>query len=146
MPILIKEHSAKTTVSPQTIWRFWSDVDHWNTWDSDIEWSKSDGPFQLGQTGKLKPKGGPVVKTKITECTPNKSFSDSSKLFLATIHFDHSIEQTKDGNIIKTKIMMAGPLAWLFAKLMGKSLAAGLEPSIRNLIAQAEAYEKNQKS
>ena len=77
--MLIIEHTVETTASPAAIWNIWQDVENWNTWDAGIEYSRLDGPFQTGTTGILKPKEGPLVKTKLTGVEPLKGFSDEAE-------------------------------------------------------------------
>ena len=74
--MLIVKHTVQTTASPAAIWKLWADVSNWNSWDHGLEYSKIDGPFQKGTRGTLKPKGGPIVQTVLTEVTPLKSFTD----------------------------------------------------------------------
>jgi hypothetical protein len=64
------QHTEETQASAAHIWRIWSDVKNWHTWDHGIEFSKINGPFQTGTTGTLKPKGGPLVHTKLTQVVP----------------------------------------------------------------------------
>ncbi|HEY5234585.1 MAG TPA: hypothetical protein VIJ14_00280, partial [Rhabdochlamydiaceae bacterium] len=65
--MLITEHTVETSASPAAIWEIWQDVVLWNTGDHGIEYSTINGPFEVGSTGTIKPKGGPLVHTKLTQ-------------------------------------------------------------------------------
>ncbi len=140
MSILIKQLSLETTAPREKVWKIWADVAHWDAWDSEIEYARLDGPFMLGQTGELKPKGGPKAKTKIIAFSSGESYSDVTKMPLANIRFDHRVEDHGKTRIVTHTISMSGPLGFLFAKLLGKNLAEGLQRSLPRLVALAEAH------
>ena len=81
------QKSYSITVSglePSQIWRIWSDVPNRPVWDDDIEWAKTDGPFDNGTHIMMKPKDWPkTVVMKIIECIPDQSFTDYTKFFLS---------------------------------------------------------------
>ena len=94
------QKSYSITVSglePSQIWRIWSDVPNRPVWDDDIEWAKTDGPFENGTHIMMKPKDWPkTVVMKIIECIPDQSFTDYTKFFLAGVRrvgtgFDQSL-------------------------------------------------------
>lgn len=142
MAILLKEVTLPTKASKQTIWDLWADVEGWPKWDDELEYVKSFGEFKQGTRGELKPKGGPVVKTLISECTPLKSYTDESKLPLAKLCFTHEITEKNGLRWITVRLSFHGLLGWLFARIIGKNLANGLEKQMKNFIALAEANEK----
>ena len=139
---LIHKHTLTTTAPSQTIWELWTEVQNWTTWDNEIEWAKIDGAFIKGQTGKLKPKSGPTSKFQITTCIPNKQFTTVSKLPLAQLIFDHQLNSDDNKTIVMHQILITGPLAWLFYKILGSTLKQGLEHALPQLIKQAEQYEQ----
>jgi hypothetical protein len=61
------EVRRKTTATKERIWKLWSDVPHWNTWDKEVETSELFGEFKAGTKGVLKPAGGPKTKFEMTE-------------------------------------------------------------------------------
>src|SRR3954451_12575159 len=87
--MLIIKHAVETSASPKAIWQIWQDVSNWNTWDHGLEFSQIDGPFRTGTRGTLKPKGGPLIQTKLTYVEPMKIFIDEAKLTLARIIITH---------------------------------------------------------
>ncbi len=46
-------------VSASQVWRVWSDLANWHTWDSGVDWVRPDGPFAEGTTYTMKPSAGP---------------------------------------------------------------------------------------
>lgn len=137
--MLIVKHTVETTASPGAIWQIWEDVAHWNSWDHGIEFSRIEGPFQTGTTGVLKPKGGPLVHTKLTRVEPMKLFIDEAQLTLARIIVSHSLNESAGKTLVTHEIKMQGPLAFLFAFLLGRTMKKNLPDEMRALVKKAEA-------
>ena len=136
--MLIIKHTVTTTASPAAIWRIWEDVANWNTWDHGIEYSSIDGPFVTGTKGTLKPKGGPLVHTKLTHVVPMKGFVDESKLLLAKIIVSHELRESNGKTEVTHRIDMTGPLAFLFAYLIGRTMKKNLSQEMQAMVKKAE--------
>ena len=126
---------------PNIIWKYWTDVENWKQWDPDIEYSKLEGGFNEGSKGKLKPKSGPKAIFEITEVITNKQFKNKSLLPLTKLEFNHEIEESTDGVIVRHSIQMTGLLSGIFSKLMGGTLAKGLPIALQNLKNMVEMNE-----
>lgn len=138
LPMLIIKHTVVTTAPAVAIWQVWQDVANWNTWDYGIEFSSINGPFKEGTSGTLKPKGGPLVHTKLTHVEPMKAFVDESKLPFARIIVSHFLKE-KEGKIEVThKIEMKGLLAFLFAYLIGRTMKKNLPEEMEAMVKKAE--------
>lgn len=136
--MLIIEYTLETTATKEAIWGIWADVANWNTWDHGIEYSTLNGPFQTGSTGTLKPKGGPLVHTKLTRVEPLKLFIDETKLPLTRIIFTHHLSESKGKRIVTTKIEMKGLLAFFFAFVIGRNMKKNLPQEMLTMIKKAE--------
>lgn len=139
--MLIVKHTVETTASPEAIWEIWQDVTNWNTWDHGIEFSTINGPFKAGTTGTLKPKGGPLVHTKITAVEPNKMFVDEAKLPLARIIVSHFLTKSNGRTQVTHKIEMTGPLAFFFAIVIGRNMKKNLPQEMTAMIKKAESLK-----
>lgn len=136
--MLIAKNTVATKASPDTIWNIWKDVENWKKWDHGIEFSHIEGPFDIGTKGTLKPKGGPVVPTVLTHVKPLNAFVAESRLFLARIIVSHDMT----GIHVTHQIEMKGPLAFLFAFLIGRKMKKNLPQEMLAMVKLAEAYEK----
>ncbi len=141
--MLIIKHTVKTTASPQDIWNIWQDVVKWNTWDHGIQYSTIDGPFQEGTTGTLKPKGGPLVHTKLTRVEPLKLFVDESKLPFARIIVSHYLHESEGCTQVTHQIEMDGPLAFVFAFLIGRKMKKNLPQEMMAMVKKAETGSRS---
>ena len=120
--MLVSEHSIKTDLSSEQVWRVWEDVKNWKTWDQEIEFSLLDGPFVQGATGRLKMFNSPVLETEITQMDRLKSYTFEAKLFLAKSVSTSSIEILDGAILVKFKNEIRGPLALLYAALIGPGI------------------------
>ena len=136
--MLIVKNTISTTAPAWAIWQIWQDVNNWPTWDHGIESSSINGPFAVGTVGKLKPKGGPEVATKLTSVKSNESFVDEAKLFCARIIVSHFIVQYGDNILVTHQVEMKGPLAFFFAIVIGRNMKKNLPAEMLALIKKAE--------
>jgi hypothetical protein len=121
------------------VWTVWSDVDHWHEWDADIEYATLSGPFAVGSELVLKPKGGPKVRIQLSDVTPGSSFTDVTRFPLARMVDVHELQDTPQGLKLKNSIRMEGPLAWVWRKLVGETVAAGIPRQMEALARHASA-------
>src|SRR5438105_4646460 len=137
--IEITQAQASSTAAPSAFFERWADMATWPEWNQDTEWVRLDGPFATGSTGVLKPKGGPKVKFTIASLVPGRRFVDVSHLVGAKLTFDHAVETTGDGCEIRVAVTMAGPLARLWARILGKGFRETLQPDLDRLVSLVEA-------
>lgn len=131
------KHTETTAATPEQIWKRYADPPTWPQWDHETKSVTLDGPFAVGTTGTLKPVRGPETKFRVLEVTDGRSFTDVSFLPLAKMHFSHTIDPAAGGASITHKVMISGPLSPLFARVIGKKIAAGLPGAMRRLGALA---------
>jgi uncharacterized protein YndB with AHSA1/START domain len=55
-------HDLETRASPEAVWRVWTEVAAWPSWDTELESARLDGSFLAGARGILKGKGSPEAK------------------------------------------------------------------------------------
>lgn len=139
--MLIIKHTITTAASAAAIWHVWQDVANWNTWDHGIEFSTLNGLFVEGTTGTLKPKGGPLVHTKLTHVVPMKAFIDESKLLFTRIIVSHSMQEVEGKIEVTHQIEMKGVLAFFFAQLIGRAMKKNLPKEMEAMVKQAESLK-----
>ena len=86
------------------VWKIWTDVNHWHTWQDDIEYAKLDGEFKKGNLFTFKSKGGPKIKIELTKVEPNSIFVDLTKFPLARMYDSHELIDDDNRLEIKTTI------------------------------------------
>lgn len=132
------EHTETTSATPAQLWARYTDPTRWPEWDHETERVTIDGPFAAGTTGTLKPVKGPKTKFRMLEVTPFEGFSDVSRLPLALLTFTHRLQKAADGTRFTHAVSITGPLAPVFARVIGANIAAGLPAAMRRLAGLAE--------
>ena len=121
------------------VWKAWTDVDAWHTWQNDIDFAKLEGPFVAGTTFILKPKGGPEVRIRLTKVEANKYFADLTQFPLARMVGEHEFVRHGDELEIKTTISVDGWLGFVWRKLVAEGVANGLAEQTASLVSRARA-------
>jgi hypothetical protein len=133
-----KSHSITTKdVTKEQMWKLFSDVNNWHTWDKGIEFAKLEGKFEKGNHFILRPKGGPNVKVKLLETIENKRFLDVTYFPLAKMFDDHLFEDTTDGLKITNIITVKGLLGFLWVKIVARKIVDALPIDIPEQIKAA---------
>lgn len=135
------DYTTETKAPSKAVWRLWADVSNWKRWDSELLWSRIDGPFAVGTSGVLKPKHGPQAKFVLSEVLPEKRFVDQTKVIGTTLTFIHELQPTPNGTKITHRIEITGLLAPVLGATLGRQLKAGLPSAVQNLAQLAENDE-----
>lgn len=106
----------------EQLWKLFSDVNNWHTWDAGVEFAKMTGKFEKGNFFTLKPKGGPKIKIQLIEAIENSKFTDLTKFPLAKMYGEHTFEETPDGLKITTTMTLKGILTPLWRKLVAQDI------------------------
>lgn len=125
-------------VDKDKIWQIWTDVNNWPTWHGDLDYCKMEGEFKVGNFFMLKPKGAPAVKIDLIEIQPGKSFTDCTNFFGAKMYDTHSLEETKDGLLLKNTLVVMGPLKYLWIMLVAKNVADSVPWETDSLVRLAK--------
>ncbi len=136
----IKEYSKLyKDVKAKDIWRIWIDVKNWPTWHVDLDYCKIDGKFEVGNHFYLKPRGAPAVKIILTEIDQGKCFTDCTKFFGAKMYDTHTMEETPEGLLLSHKMVVTGPLKWLWIKLVAQNVFNDIPEVIETLMKLARS-------
>lgn len=92
------------------------------------------GAFLVGSHFTLKPKGGPAVRIELTEIIPGQEFTDCTKFFGAKMYDTHKIEESENGLRLSNKLIVTGPLKWLWIKLVANNVAASVPDEMDALV------------
>src|ERR1700736_5868028 len=114
------ERSVETTVSPQTVWKVWSDASRWQEWNPDVQSMTLNGPFAAGTTGTMKTKQG-TRAIELTEVVPGKSFRlETAVIPLTRFAFVCQVSRGSAGTTtLSQSIQIGGPLGGLVGGMMG---------------------------
>ncbi|PPE03471.1 polyketide cyclase [Holospora curviuscula] len=123
----------------EDIWRIWTDINNWPTWHGDLDYCKLEGDFKVGNHFFLKPKGVQPVKIVLTEINEGYSFTDCTSFFGTKMYDIHAMEETVDGLKLTNKLVVTGPLKWLWIKLVAQNVADTIAEETENLVKLARS-------
>lgn len=134
-----KSHSIVTKeVTKEQMWKLFSNVNDWHTWDKSVEFARLEGKFEKGNHFMFQPKGGPKLKIGIVEATENRSFTDFTKFPLAKMYGEHIFEETPNGLKLTTTMKVKGPLGFLWRKLVAQKIVDTLAEDMQQQIKTAK--------
>ncbi len=126
-------------VTKEQMWKLFSDVNNWQTWDESIEFAHLDGKFEQGNFFVFQPKGGPKIKLKILEAIENYKFVDLTTFPFAKMYGDHTFEETPEGLKLTTTMKVEGFLGFLWKKLVAQKIVDDLP---KDMAIQIKAASK----
>ena len=131
------QHAVDTSASPNAVWRLYSDVATWPSWDDAVERVTLDGPFEPGAIGTFKLHGGDPLEFRLLEVAPQRGFMDETSIPGGVVRFRHRIEPLDDGQVRLThavEIEAPAPVA----EQIGALITAGVPETMIRLAELAE--------
>ena len=132
------EYSHPTNARPDAIWRLWSAVASWPDWDVDLELVTLDGEFVAGSRGTLKPRGMEVFPFVLTRAEPGRGYSDETPLDGAVLRFDHDLQPTDGGALIRQRVTVEGPAANEYFEPLAANIILDIPAALARLAQRAE--------
>jgi Polyketide cyclase / dehydrase and lipid transport len=132
------EYSHPTAAKPDAIWRLWSNVSSWPDWDDDLEVVTLDGEFVAGALGTLKPTGMDELPFVLTRVEPDRGYSDETPLDGAVLRFDHDLEPTDAGTVIRQRVTVDGPAANEYFQPLAANIILDIPAALARLAQRAE--------
>ena len=114
-------------VSPADVWsRAYADASAWPHWNDALASAELDGPFVVGAKVRIRFKTGLRLRFTLVEVEPERVFTDESRLPGARMGHRHLIEPSAGGARLTNTIYIAGPMAWLWSRVLGPQAKRGL--------------------
>lgn len=139
MNITLGTASATSTGTPAAFFERWLDHSTWGEWSPDTDWVRLDSAVALGTTGVIKPTGAPKTRFVISALEPNREYTDTSYLPGARLVFQHLVAATPRGCELEVRVSMSGPLARVWAKIMGGGFRESTKADLDRLVGLVEA-------
>ncbi|MGE5625945.1 MAG: SRPBCC family protein [Bacillota bacterium] len=124
-------------VTPEQVWKVWSDVNQWHVWQGDIEYARLEGAFETGKVFRFRPKCGPELGIELTDVKPLKGYADLTRFPGAKMLDAHEILDHGDRIEIRNTLTVSGPLGFLWRKLVAEGVAASIEDQTRRMVERA---------
>ena len=128
------ESTLEVTASPSLVWqRCYADPAAWPEWNRELASARLEGPFELGTVARVRFKTGLRLRFRLVEVDPPAAFTDETRLPGARMGHRHALEPIPAGTRMRNTIYFSGPLAPLWARLMGKRAAGALGEGQRRM-------------
>jgi uncharacterized protein YndB with AHSA1/START domain len=131
------QHAVDTPASPEAVWRLYSDVATWPSWDDAVQRVTLDGPFEPGAVGTFKLHGQDPLEFRLLEVQPQRGFMDETSIPGGVVRFRHRIEPLDDGQVRLThavEIEAPAPVA----EQIGTLIADGVPETMIRLAELAQ--------
>lgn len=130
-----------STASPDTVWRVWSDVDHWPEWNPDMVESHLHGPLAAGTTGMIHTHSGGKHDVVVTHYEEGRSFElESGAMPGMRLGIRATIAPGGSGTHMTQAFEARGPLGAVMGPMMGGQILktfgrvlAGLKEKVESL-------------
>jgi len=134
---ILASHTRTVPVPADALFARWADVDTHPEWSKGLDWTRLDGPVELGARGRLKPAGGPSWRFEVTELVADRVFADTTYLPGARLTFRHAAEPVEGGTEVQVSVDLSGRMSWLWTRVLGgpTALQADIEKDLRALVA-----------
>lgn len=109
------------------VWsRAYADASAWPAWNDALAAASLDEPFQVGSRARVRFRTGLRLRFTLTEVESERMFTDESRLPGAQMGHRHELQPTADGVRLVNTIYIRGPLARLWAPILGPQAKRGL--------------------
>jgi uncharacterized protein YndB with AHSA1/START domain len=137
------EYSTESKAPPEAVWERYTDVENWKEWSQKgVERSSLDGDFKVGATGTSKAPHLPKGKFELIEVEPERKFVSKAGMPGATLYFEHMVEPAGEGSRITHRATLEGPLAVVWAPLVGRIIERGMPDGVNRLAKLAVKKQK----
>ncbi|MBP8920255.1 MAG: SRPBCC family protein [Micropruina sp.] len=130
---------VRTTHAPSAVFSRWADPESWPEWDPEVRRVSFEGPVQVGARGRLRPRSGPGTSFSVTAVERDREFTNASPMPGAMLTFEHLVSPAADGAEVAVTVRLDGPLAPLWARLVGRGMSDAARSSVSGLLAHLDA-------
>lgn len=128
-----------TTKAPRSaVWSLWTDPASWARWDLGLQSASGpSGGLCLGSVGEIISLGGQRSRFEVTEWRPEESYTIAVSLPMATLSIRRFFT-TGPSTSFTHRVRFDGPLASLWAFVLGRRFRRALPPTMLQLAKLAE--------
>lgn len=135
---LLVTADRRSTAPAAAFYDRWIDHRTWADWSPDTAWVRMDGDVRVGATGTLKPRGGPRVRFVVSDLVPGRRYVDTARFPGARLVFAHTATEDRDGTALTAEVRLAGPLARLWALVLGGGFRRSVPADLDRLVGLVE--------
>ena len=131
------QNAVETTAAPEAIWRLWSDVENWGTWNAEIEKIEINGPFAAGSQILMTPPGDDPIPLVIAEAVENERFVDEARFGDLLLRTTHRIDADQGRTRVVYRMEITGSGADEAGPQIGPGITADWPETMAALVKMA---------
>ncbi|HEV2636465.1 MAG TPA: SRPBCC family protein [Actinocrinis sp.] len=133
------EYSIEVDLTPQAVWKVWSDVAGAATWNEGIESIEMYGPFAAGTEFLMTPPGRNPVLMRLAEVVDNEMFVEETQAHGLLIRIVHRVEPLGEHRCTVTyRTHITGPGADQAGAHIGPGITAPFPRAVAQLVERAQ--------
>jgi uncharacterized protein YndB with AHSA1/START domain len=118
---LFEAGHSEATASPATaVWARWARPERWSDWDPRVQGAEADGDLTEGTVVRVKLRKGGTTTHEVTALEPGRRLVTEYRLPGARVGHDRVVEQRGPGSELTHRLYVDGPLAGLWALMLGR--------------------------
>lgn len=131
------QNAVETTAAPEAIWRLWSDVENWGTWNAEIEKIEINGPFAAGSQILMTPPDNDPIPLVIAEAVENERFVDEARYGDLLLRTTHRIDADQGRTRVVYRMEITGSGADEAGPQIGPGITADWPETMAELVKMA---------
>jgi hypothetical protein len=131
------QNAVETTAAPEAIWRLWSDVENWGSWNAEIEKIEINGPFAAGSQILMTPPDNDPIPLVIAEAVENERFVDEARFGDLLLRTTHRIDADQGRTRVVYRMEITGSGADEAGPQIGPGITADWPETMAALVKMA---------
>ena len=134
--------SLETSASPEQVWRVWSDMSTWGSWNPNVSTMDWNGGFVSGSTGVMNTRAGQHHKMELVDVQAGRGFGLLTAVVPGTrFRFNCKIEPGAAGGRTRVSqtVEVGGPLGPVMGGMLGPQVSKEFGTLLENLARKAES-------
>ena len=132
--------SVESTVSPDKVWKIWSDMSTWGDWNPNVSTMDWQGGFASNSNGVMNTRAGQHHQMRLVDVVPGRSFAlETSVVPGTTFRFNCRIDPSGGKTKISQYVEVKGPLGPVLGWMLGPQVSKEFGTLLDNLAKKAEA-------
>ena len=133
------EHAIETDADPATLWRYWSDVTTWPTWNAGVREVSIEGPFAAGTAFTMTGPDGEPIRMTLTDVVPGERFTDVMDGGDVVVTTVHRLEPVGGRTRVVYRTEITGSAVDVVGPELGPAITADFPEVLDALVAAAQA-------
>jgi uncharacterized protein YndB with AHSA1/START domain len=113
-------HSERTSSPASAVWARWVKPSRWADWDPRVADAEADGDLAEGTEIRVKMRKGGTTRHRVVAIEPGRRLVTEYPLPGARVGQERVVEQRGPGSELTHRLYVDGPMAWLWASMLGR--------------------------